>query len=180
MDNNLLTLFLGFLGGIFGSIVGVISNIITQRYTLKLEEKKSENQQKIEKEKWERDREKEELDKNEAKNQSLISTYQNCINILSLLSAKDKTDSEKFMITGEKRLQLLEKVQDYLALLSLRNIKTPGIRDETFYFNQTLNSFVQYPDKNADSMREKLIELASRDKDLPFFRKPNVKSETET
>jgi hypothetical protein len=156
MDNTLTAVLIGAAATLGGSLLTFLGNYLSHVYTLKREEKKWEREIEAEEKKWNRDKEQTKGDRELARKEQITSTYQDCIHNLSLLSAKEPKNGP-LKIHGEKRLQLIEEAQKSLALLSLRN----GGND--YYFNDELRKFTTSPDEYAQSLRERVIQLAVED-----------------
>jgi hypothetical protein len=162
MDSTLLAVIIGGLLTLFG-------NAVTQWLASRKEETHWLRQQEAEENKLKRDEQKAEKERGQADKERTHEIYLNSIQYLSALVAVEKDAEEKFKLSGEKKLQLLEEVHKWLALLALRHTNDA-------HFLSMLEDFTEQPDKYAAMMRNDVIELANNDNNIS----PHKKAEKPT
>lgn len=163
------------IGVIIGSFVTLVGNFVSHWFTSRREKAQWLRQQEAEEKKWDREEKKSEKERHREEQKSekehIRGFYQSSIQSLSALVAAEDEDA-KIKLTDEKRLQLVEETHKCITALILRR---PDILEESSTLSHFLESFAEKPEQNARWLRNELIELAPKFRELLPKETENVK-----
>jgi hypothetical protein len=165
-----LTQNAALLGAIIGFLGGIVTNALTQAFSIYKDEKIWKRERELEELRLRREEEALYRNTLEAKKEYVQSIYHNCIRFLSSLAVSQDEISQ----SDGDRLNVVHRTQEWLALLLLHLGENEDNEHNDFRFQ--LGQFTDHPSSQAASfLLDDVVKLALHDKIL--F--PNMKPEPE-